>query len=59
MKTMLKSELARKAGVSERTLMNWCRPYREELRKMGLGSKAKLLPPHVVKFLCEKFCIIV
>ena len=31
MKSMLKSELAERAGVSVTTLMNWCKPYHQEL----------------------------
>ena len=54
---MLKQELADCAGVSVRTLNNWCRPLREELARMGLQPRTKLLPPNIVKFLSEKFCI--
>jgi len=57
MKAMLKSELARMAGVSRNTLMNWCKPFQGELEGMGIGPKAKMLPPHVVKFIAEKLCI--
>ena len=54
---MNKKELAERAGVTERTLRNWCKPFREELTIMGLRPNAKKLPPHVVAFLSEKFCI--
>ena len=57
MKAMSKSELAMKAGVSVNTLVYWCKPYREELAAMGLRPNAKVLPPHIVKYLTEKFCI--
>ena len=57
MKAMLKKELADCAGVSLRTLHRWCEPYREELLRMGWQPKMILLPPHIVKFLSEKFCI--
>ena len=57
MKAMSKSELADKAGVSVQTLMNWCRPFRQELEAMGMLPNAKVLPPHIVKFLSEKFAI--
>ena len=57
MKAMKKQELADKADVTVKTLMNWCRPYREELARMGLKPTAKKLPPHIVAFLAEKFCI--
>ena len=54
---MSKQQLADAAGVSVNTLMNWCRPYREQLAQMGLLPNAKVLPPHIVKFISEKFCI--
>ena len=54
---MSKQQLADAAGVSVNTLMNWCRPYRQELAQMGLLPNAKVLPPHIVKFISEKFCI--
>ena len=57
MKTMSKQQLADKADVTVKTLMNWCQPYRDELSRMGLKPRAKKLPPHVVAFLAEKFCI--
>ena len=57
MKSMSKSQIAECAGVSEKTLMNWCKPFRKELADMGLSPKAKVLPPHIVKFICEKFYI--
>ena len=55
MKAMLKSELAREAGVSVRTFNRWCKPYHKELVKMG--SRMKLLPPKIVAYLTDKFCI--
>jgi transposase len=54
---MSKQQLADAAGVSVNTLMNWCKPYREQLAQMGLQPNAKVLPPHIVKFISEKFCI--
>ena len=57
MKSMLKSELAREAGVSVRTLNRWCKPYTKELLKMGWDPKKKLLPPKIVEYLVEQFCI--
>ena len=35
MKSMLKSELAREAGVSVRTLNRWCKPHQKKLVQMG------------------------
>ena len=57
MKSMSKTELAKKAGVNIRTLMRWCQPFQKELTIMGLKPTAKKLPPHIVAFLSEKFCI--
>ena len=57
MKAMTKQQLADCAGVSVRTLNRWYEPYRHELEAMGMEPTAKLLPPHIVKFLSEKFCI--
>ena len=57
MKAMSKSELALRAGVSVTTLMRWCEPYREELARMGLSPRSRVLPPHIVQFIAEKFCI--
>ena len=57
MKSMLKSELAERAGVSVTTLMNWCKPYHQELVKLGLRPNAKVLPPKIIAFIAEKFCI--
>jgi transposase len=57
MKSMSKQQMADAAGVSVNTLMNWCRPYREQLAQMGLLPNAKVLPPHIVKFISDTFCI--
>lgn len=57
MKAMSKQQLAECAGVSVRTLNNWCRNYRRELEEMGVGPNMKVLPPNVVLFLVDKLCI--
>ena len=57
MKAMTKQQLANCAGVSVRTLMNWCEPFRSELERMGMKPSSRVLPPHVVKYLSELFCI--
>jgi transposase len=57
MKAMSKSELADRAGVSLSTLTRWCKPYKDDLNAMGLQPNAKVLPPNIVKYLTEKFCI--
>jgi len=57
MKAMSKSELAQAAGVSLSTLARWMKPYRRELEILGMTPGMRLLPPRVVKFLVEQFCI--
>ena len=57
MKSMLKSELARAAGVSVKTLNRWCRPHKKQLAEMGWNPSMKLLPPKIVSFMVEEFCI--
>ena len=56
---MSKQQLADSAGVTVKTLMSWCKPYEEELGRMGMKPRAKVLPPNVVKFICERFTIII
>lgn len=57
MKAMYKSELARAAGVSVRTLANYIQEVlnTEEFKKYN--KKCHLLDPAQVKLLCRKFCI--
>ena len=57
MKAMSKQQLADAAGVSVKVLMSWCRPYRKKFEEMGLKPKDRVLPPVIVKFIAEKFCI--
>lgn len=57
MKAMTKQQLAQCAGVTVRTLFNWCRPYRKELTRMGLKPGMRVLPPHIVKWIADRFCI--
>ena len=57
MKAMSKQQLADAAGVSVKTLMSWCERYHAELEAMGVKSKARVLPPNVVRFIAEKYCI--
>jgi len=57
MKAMSKQQLADAAGVSTKTLNRWCQPYRDELARMGMLPQMRVLPPHIVKFLTDKFCI--
>ena len=57
MKAMSKSELADKAGISLSTLARWMKPYEQQLHDMGLTTHTRVLPPRIVKFLAETFCI--
>ena len=57
-KSMLKSKLAEKADVSDRTFSRWLRQHRAQLQQMGVAPNARLLPPHAVKYICEEYGII-
>ena len=57
MKAMLKSEIARAAGVSDSTLRRWLRCHEQQLRNLGVRKKAKLLSPKVVRWVCEEYGI--
>jgi len=57
MKAMTKQQLAQCAGVTVKTLSNWCRPYSEELKQMGMKPDMKVMPPHLVKWFVDKFAI--
>ncbi len=57
MKAMSKQQLADAAGVSVKVLMSWCKPYRKELEAMGLRPKDRVLPPKIVRFIADTFCI--
>jgi len=57
MKAMSKSELAQAAGISVDTLMRWLEPHREQLEIMGMRSNMRVLPPKVVAYIVETFCI--
>ena len=57
MKAMSKQQLADRAGVTSKTLVSWCEPYMSELEAMGLQPNMRVLPPRIVHFIAEKFCI--
>jgi hypothetical protein len=56
-KFISKKELARLAGVSERTFCRYIRSRRHILEAMGVLPNARLLPPQAVKYICEDYCI--
>ena len=59
MKAMTKSQLARKAGVSEQTLRVWLRdPYiREQLAPLKLKKQQIILPPAAVQIIVNHYAI--
>ena len=57
MKSMTRQQIAHRAGVSVKTLTNWCRPFRQELEALGLRPGMIVLPPVIVKWISDKFCI--
>ncbi|MBP3790271.1 MAG: hypothetical protein J6I52_11730 [Prevotella sp.] len=57
MKAMTRTQLAAYAGVSVRTLVNWCKPYQKELAQMGMTPDMRVLPPNIAKWIAERFCI--
>ena len=54
---MTKQQLADKAGVTTKTLMSWCEPFQKELEAMGMQPNMRVLPPHIVNYITEKFSI--
>ena len=54
-KAMLKSELARAAGVSLKVLNRWLEPHRQQLTNLGVGKYDKMLPPSAVNYICSTF----
>ncbi|WP_028911876.1 hypothetical protein [Prevotella sp. MA2016] len=52
-----KAQLAKLAGVSERTFSRYLSSRLHILERMGVSRKAQLLPPQAVKYVCEDYCI--
>ncbi len=57
MKAMTRQQIADCAGVTVKTLGNWCKPYQEELERLGLRRGMVVLPPNIVRWIADKFCI--
>ena len=57
MRAMSKTELANAAGVSRDTFRRWLKTDEAYLSAQGIKSTAKVLPPQVVKYLINKYCI--
>lgn len=56
-RAMYKYRLAEKAGVSLRTFTRWLESDRAYFLEQGISPSARLLPPHAVRYLCEKYDI--
>jgi len=54
---MSKGELARLAKVSYSTFYRFLKTRRTVLETMGVTLYTKKLPPHVVRYLSEEYCI--
>ena len=50
-----KSQKGVKYGRAE--ISKRCKPYEKKLGKMGWHRRMKLLPPKIVQFMVETFCI--
>lgn len=59
MKSYTKSQLAAMADVSVTTFRRWMKHHEEALDQMGVARNARLLPPIAVKYLCDKFGIVI
>lgn len=57
-KAMYKYELARSAGVGMKTFRRWLNENFEELTKFGYKPSDNMLCPGAVKFMCEKYVIV-
>ena len=57
MKSYFKYELARAAGVSNRTFGRWLRSQNEALAQWGVTPQQKLLPPVAVLWICRQYGI--
>ena len=56
-KFISKKQLAKLAGVSDRTFSRYLQSRRHILDAMGVLPNARLLPPQAVKYVCEDYCI--
>ena len=54
---MTRQQIAYFAGVSTKTLQRWCKPHRQELEALGMRPNMSVLPPRIVQWICEQFCI--
>ena len=54
---MTRQQIACQAGVTVKTLSKWMKPFKQELEAIGLRPGMIVLPPNIVKWIAEKFCI--
>ena len=54
---MTKQQLADSAGVSVDTLRRWLEPHKQQLDALGMQQNMRVLPPKVVAYIVETFCI--
>ena len=52
-----KRQLAKLAGVSDRTFSRYLASRRHIFEEMGINPHARLLPPQAVKYVCEDYYI--
>ena len=57
MKAMTRQQLAFAAGISVDTLRRWLEPHTQQLEALGMQPKMRVLPPKVVAYIVETFCI--
>ena len=57
MKSYTKAQLAYAAGVSVSTFRRWLKTDVAFLRANNITNGTKLLPPNVIRYLCEKYDI--
>ena len=55
MRSYLKSELARAAGVSYSTFRRWLKQQDEQLAQWDISPQQQLLPPIAVMWICKKW----
>ena len=57
MKSYLKSEIARAAGVSYRTFQRWLQQQSEQLSLLGVMPRTQLIPARAAQWICGQYGI--
>lgn len=55
MRRIYKSDIARAAGVTSRTLARWMRVHRDNLVSLGLQPTDKSIPPRALQYICHEY----